>query len=630
MPGVEEFGEADGDADHRVIVSAIGLRGDGADLPFSGYDGCMDEKPATSAGQDEENGGTAGREATDGPRASIGLASAGMVALFAIVARLAHLAWIGHARWWGVLQGDAEAYYEWASRIIAGEWLGGEGFYQAPLYPYSLAIIRSVLGDGIGPIAIVQCLASVVSAILIAATAGRFWGRRVGLLAGVMLALYPAGIFFDGLVQKTSFGCLATCGLVAAVGWAVFDNRRRAVLAVGAMSGLVVLLREQAFVWIPLLGVWTWVRQPNPESGHRWSRVGFYILGVALILGPIGVRNRIVAKEWSFSTFQAGPNFYIGNHAGADGRYRPLVRGHESPEFERQDARMLAEEDIGHALSGREVSSYWMRRAFEDIAADPARWIALLGLKTAMVWNRYEVPDVESQYVVADFSPILKALGYTWHFGILCPLAAVGIVATRRDWRRLWVFYGMMAALAGAIIITYVLARYRYPLVPLLIPFAAAGLNDLYLCFRKRRGDVPAARVALLGVVALLTNVRVHDEARLNALSYMNLGVATARSGDLPAATDYFRQAVAGHPSSAEANNNLAQALALQGQFAEAVGRYEAALGSDPSLMGVEYNLGVALESLGGVNDALIHYRNALRLDPSDSDAEAAIKRLTN
>lgn len=291
---------------------------------------------------------------------------------------------------------------------------------------------------------------------------------------------------------------------------------------------------------------------------------------------------------------------------------------------------MLAEKDIGHALSGREVSSYWMGRTFKDIAADPARWIALLCLKTAMVCNRYEVADVESQYVVAGFSPILKAIGFTWHFGVLCPLAALGIVATRRDWRRLWVFYGMMATLAGAVIITYVLARYRYPLVPLLIPFAAVGLNDLYSCFRKRHGGVLAARVALLGVVALLTNVAVHDETRLNALSYMNLGVATARSGDLPAATGYFRQAVAGHPYSAEANNNLAQALALQGRFGEAVGRYEAALRSDRSLMGVEYNLGVALESLGGVNDALIHYRNALRLDPSDSDAEAAINRLAD
>ncbi|MCH9033803.1 MAG: hypothetical protein IID42_04790 [Planctomycetes bacterium] len=149
MSGVEELVEACSNAHHWVIVSWIEPRGDGARLPFSGYDGCMDKKPATSSGQDEKYGGTAGREATEEPRESIGLTGATIVALLAIAARFVHLAWIGHTRWWGVLQGDAEAYYEWASRIISGEWLGGEGFYQAPLYPYSLAIIRSVLGDGI-------------------------------------------------------------------------------------------------------------------------------------------------------------------------------------------------------------------------------------------------------------------------------------------------------------------------------------------------------------------------------------------------------------------------------------------------------------------------------------------------
>ena len=58
---------------------------------------------------------------------------------------------------------------------------------------------------------------------------------------------------------------------------------------------------------------------------------------------PVGVRNVVVADEWSLSTFQAGPNFYIGNSEDADGRYHPLVRGHETPAFERRDATELAE-----------------------------------------------------------------------------------------------------------------------------------------------------------------------------------------------------------------------------------------------------------------------------------------------
>ena len=48
--------------------------------------------------------------------------------------------------------------------------------------------------------------------------------------------------------------------------------------------------------------------------------------------------------EFSPTTFQAGPNFYIGNHRNADGRYQPLIRGHETPEFEQKDATQLAEQ----------------------------------------------------------------------------------------------------------------------------------------------------------------------------------------------------------------------------------------------------------------------------------------------
>ena len=31
--------------------------------------------------------------------------------------------------------GDSHAYDAWAQRIAAGDWVGGDVFYQAPLYP---------------------------------------------------------------------------------------------------------------------------------------------------------------------------------------------------------------------------------------------------------------------------------------------------------------------------------------------------------------------------------------------------------------------------------------------------------------------------------------------------------------
>ena len=85
------------------------------------------------------------------------------------------------------------------------------------------------------------------------------------------------------------------------------------------------------------------------------------------------------------STFQAGPNFYIGNHRGATGRYRPLVRGHETPTFERRDATMLAEREVGRTLSPREVSRHWLSRGMDDIRAAPGSWLLLMTKKSLMV-----------------------------------------------------------------------------------------------------------------------------------------------------------------------------------------------------------------------------------------------------
>jgi hypothetical protein len=443
-----------------------------------------------------------------------------------------------------------------------------------------------------------------------------------------MLALYAPAVFLDGIVQKASLGSLLGCMMVLAMARWSASRRRGWAGAIGVVCGLLMLTRENAMVWAPIVLVWmVLVGRPGLKGG-RWWGAGACLVGLAVVLVPVGARNAAVCGEWSVSTFQAGPNFFIGNSAEADGRYRPLVKGHETPVFERRDATKKAEEALGRELTPREVSQYWMSRAWADIRADAWRWVRLCGTKMLMVWNWYEVSDVESQYLYEDYSVVLRVLGWVWDFGMLCPLAALGIVLTWGRWRELWVYYALIGSMACSVALFYVMARYRFPLVPLLIPFAAAGLvygGKALAAGEWRRLTVPFV-VAL--IVAVIVNVPVHDEARLDAMAEMNLGVALAKEGELKGATAYFRRAVDGHPGSAEARNNLAQALALQDKHAEAIGHYEAALAVEPALVGVEYNLAVALERAGRVDEAIVHYQRAVELDPADADARRAVERL--
>ena len=51
--------------------------------------------------------------------------------------------------------------------------------------------------------------------------------------------------------------------------------------------------------------------------------------------------------------------------------------------------------DAAGATPG-EISRYWLGRAIEDIADDPARWLALMGRKLLfLTWNR-EIPNNQS------------------------------------------------------------------------------------------------------------------------------------------------------------------------------------------------------------------------------------------
>ncbi|MDP2054652.1 MAG: hypothetical protein Q8L75_13525, partial [Acidobacteriota bacterium] len=64
----------------------------------------------------------------------------------ALAVRLLHLLQIQPSPFFDVLLGDAHGYDEWARRLAAGDWVGTEVFYQAPLYPYFVGGVYAVFG----------------------------------------------------------------------------------------------------------------------------------------------------------------------------------------------------------------------------------------------------------------------------------------------------------------------------------------------------------------------------------------------------------------------------------------------------------------------------------------------------
>lgn len=589
------------------------------------------------------------------------LALSGVAAL-ALGIRLVHLAATWESPFVRHPVGDAARYLDWARAIANGQWFSDQPYYQAPLYPYVLGSYFHVAESSVAAVRALQAAWGTLACVLIALAAGRWFGRRAGVLAGALMAIYPPAVFFDSIVQKASLDGLLVCALLAA--WPVRGSisLARAGL-VGLLAGWLCLTRENALVWLPLLFLGLVVRRtgfgpsqataPRPAPGsakrdHRGARrrsaivvphggtlwrgraaVGAaYVAAVMAALSPAVVHNYLVGGEWVVTTSQAGSNFYIGNHRGADGRYVPLVPGHETPAHEREDATRLAEADAGRPLTAKEVSRYWFARAWSDIRSDPVAWAKLTGMKLLMTWNRYEVSDAESLTHQAALSPALAVVTPVWHFGVLAPLAAMGAALTWSRSRRLWIPLVMIALMTLAVAAFYVLARYRFPLALLLIPFAAQACVRAVGLLRARAWRRLAPGVLAGLAVGVAANLPVHDVARLDGLAWMNAGVAHAELGEREAARACFEEAVRRHPSSSEANYNLAMALAMQGDWGGAIERYEASLRGGKALPGVEYNLGVAYERIGERDKAAAMFEAALARDPNDGEARAALERL--
>ena len=136
----------------------------------------------------------------------------------ALVIRLIYLAEMEGSPVFSVLMGDGESYDLWGREIVSGNWFGDRVFYQAPLYPYLLGAVYALFGHHFFFVRLIQCVSGSFACLLLTRAGSSFFSRRVGVIAGVMLAFYPPAVFFDGLIQKGSLALLFTCALLFVLG----------------------------------------------------------------------------------------------------------------------------------------------------------------------------------------------------------------------------------------------------------------------------------------------------------------------------------------------------------------------------------------------------------------------------
>jgi len=356
------------------------------------------------------------------------------------------------------------------------------------------------------------------------------------------------------------------------------------------------------------------------ERGLRRMTIPYFV-GFLIAFAPFTIHNLFVSKQIVPLSPRSGISFYLGNNGFTNGTYAPPLKFGEPPEtIDIYDSNRVAEADLGRTLDPTEISSYWYGRGFRFIRDEPIRFVRLLGQKTALYFNGFEIPLDHNYDYDRRFYPTLRLTPVS--FGVLLSLGLVGIflVPRRRSRGHLPILF--MAANAVSVIAFFVCARYRLAAVPVLAIFAALTLVTWAEHLIARRWRC----AAMIGAAALLIAVPIHLDLYRGrtdgaARSAVIAGRAWADAGEMTRAASAFREALDLVPSHVDAWMNLGILHYRNGSFGEAAAAFEAVTRSAPAFAGAWSHLGLAHGAAGRFDDAAAAHGNAITVDPRSAHA---------
>ncbi len=358
-----------------------------------------------------------------------------------------------------------------------------------PAYPAFLAVCH-VVAPG-APYLLASLAQAALSALLPALLflmGRRLFGERAAWIAAFVAAVHPPFLGFSTLIQTALFEIFWTTlalwlamragesasptpsaptpGRTAAVSRAPRD----AFLA-GIAVAVAGLTRPPALALLAIAPA-AW-RAAGLPARDTLRRAGALLLGAAILLAPWAARNHRVRGEWVLVSSNGGWNLFVGNNPAGTADRADLARA-IPPDLR---DRLLTMNEV-------EGDRYLRGLALEYIREHPGETARrVLARARNLVWFN------EAFGRTSGYSSIVQRFTravYQASWAILLPLAIAGMIVARRDWRRHLLLYGAIAANAAAILATFFVNRYRAPIEPILILFAAAGVARLPWWPRRR------------------------------------------------------------------------------------------------------------------------------------------------
>jgi len=387
---------------------------------------------------------------------------------------------------------DEKEYARLAHSIVSlGSYTDGgtPTAYRPVGYPAIVSLVYGLTGQHPMAVKILQGLLDALVALMIYHLLSEF-PERTRLLGAALWAFYPPSFLYTNFLLSES---VFTFVLIASILLLQRSSLTRTVapLALGALSGLLVLMKPSFLLFLVLLPV------VFVKIRASLRPLGAIAVGTLLVIAPWLARNYLTLGSVSLS-LNGGINLLIGNNPNTTGAY----------------AISWPPEVLQPARNEIEANKLAFDYAVHYIVSNPGAFFVNGVKKIAhlfesegglLVWSFHNNPeDAGTRYAAkyASLPVMLIVLVNVPYFGFMVA-GILGFLAFPRE-KLWWIF----AALLTSWLITHFVffggGRFHFPLMPFLAIFSARFLSDCGESLRQlsqtRKIIAAVAIVALLGV----------------------------------------------------------------------------------------------------------------------------------
>ncbi len=418
----------------------------------------------------------------------------------------------------------------WAKQIAGGDLLGSGPFFRAPFYAYFLGLIYAIFGPSLTIAKIIQHIIGAAGCSLLFLFADKYFNRKIAVTAGLIAALNWVFIYHEDELLLDSL--LVVFGVILV--WSLFRAAEKPsnknFLYSGLILGLTCITRPNYLAFLPVILLWL-VMIFKGEALRAAKSFLWVLLGTAILIFPVALRNLVVGHDAVLIASQGGINFYIGNNSRADGASATIPEF--GPTWQYSDAEFLARKESGKLnseMKQSEVSSFYYSKGLKYIIGNPVAWLGLTIKKLDYFWNTFEISNNQDLYFYRRFAWITRILPSL--FFIISPLSLIGLALIFRHERKYHIIPYFVIVYMLTVVAFFVNSRFRLPVLPFLILLASFAFWKGVEFIRTRdRKQIIVMAVSLVLLIPL-TNIDFYGISNESfAMSYFSLGNVYLKKG---------------------------------------------------------------------------------------------------